>query len=180
MPAHELRHVKSFLGISYHFKNLTRLKIDFHASKQILKIRSIKKMKLNFTIKGKVKAKQSVKFGHNGIKYTPRDMVEYANLVRMSFINAYPDWNTGMLADKPLKAEINVFMPVPKSYSKKKTEQALQNEIRPTVKPDCDNIAKNINDALNGIAYPDDKQIVSLTVNKYYSSSEYVEVKITD
>ena len=137
-------------------------------------------MKLNFTIKGKVKAKPSVKFGRNGTKYTPKDMVEYANLVRMSFINAYPDWHACNFEDKHLKVEINVFMPIPKSYSKKKTEQALNNEIKPTVKPDCDNIAKNINDALNGIAYPDDKQIVSLTVNKYYSSSEYVEVKITD
>lgn len=137
-------------------------------------------MKLNFTIKGKVKAKQSVKFGRNGIKYTPKDMVEYANLVRMGFINAYPNWHACNFENKPLKVEINVFMSVPKSYSKKKTEQALNNGIRPTVKPDCDNIAKNINDALNGIAYPDDKQIVSLTVNKYYSSSEYVEVKITD
>ncbi len=137
-------------------------------------------MKLNFTIKGKVKAKQSVKFGRNGIKYTPKDMIEYANLVRMSFINAYPDWHVCNFEDKPLKVEIDVCMPIPKSYSKKKTEQALKNEIRPTVKPDCDNIAKNINDALNGIAYPDDKQIVSLTVNKYYSLSEYVEVQITD
>lgn len=136
-------------------------------------------MKLNFTIKGKVKAKQSVKFGRNGIKYTPKDMVEYANLVRMSFINAYPDWHACNFEDKPLKVEIDVCMPIPKSYSKKKTEQALTNEIRPTVKPDCDNIAKNINDALNGIAYPDDKQIVSLIVNKYYSRNEYVEISIT-
>lgn len=137
-------------------------------------------MYIEFEIKGKVKAKQSVKFGKNGIKYTPRDMVEYANLVKLSFINKYPDWNITNFADKPLKAEINVFMPVPKSYSKKKSEQALKNEIRPTVKPDCDNIAKNINDALNGIVYSDDKQIVSLTVNKFYANNEFVNVKISD
>lgn len=135
-------------------------------------------MEISFEVKGKVKAKQSVKFGRNGIKYTPRDMVEYANLVKLSFINKYPAWNIANFADKPLKAEINVFMPVPKSYSKKKTEQALKNEIRPTVKPDCDNIAKNINDALNGIVYSDDKQIVSLTVNKFYGNSEQVRIKI--
>ena len=46
-------------------------------------------------------------------------------------------------------------------------------------KPDCDNIAKNINDALNGIVYPDDKQIVCLSVNKFYSANEYVNVKIS-
>lgn len=135
-------------------------------------------MQVDFEVKGKVKAKQSVKFGRNGIKYTPRDMVEYANLVKLSFISKYPDWNIANFTDKPLKAEIDVFMPVPQSYSKKKTEQALNNEIRPTVKPDCDNIAKNINDALNGIVYPDDKQIVSLTVNKFYGNSEQVRIKI--
>lgn len=77
-------------------------------------------MKINFLIKGKVKAKQSVKFGRNGIKYTPSDMVQYANHVKMSFINAYPDWHACNLADKPLKVEINVYMPIPKSLSKKK------------------------------------------------------------
>jgi len=137
-------------------------------------------MNIEFKIKGKVKAKQSVKFGRNGIKYTPRDMVEYANLVKLSFINKYPDWDINNFTDKPLKAEITVFMPVPQSYSKKKREQALSNQIRPTVKPDCDNIAKNINDALNGIVYPDDKQIVSLTVNKFYSDNELVSIKISE
>lgn len=31
-------------------------------------------MQVDFEVKGKVKAKQSVKFGRNGIKYTPRDI----------------------------------------------------------------------------------------------------------
>ncbi len=137
-------------------------------------------MIINFEVKGKVKAKQSVKFGRNGIKYTPREMVEYSNLVRLSFINKYPDWNVKTFEDKNLKMNIDVFMPVPKSYSKTKKEKALANEIRPIVKPDCDNIAKNINDSLNGIVYPDDKQIVSLTVNKYYSDCEYVLIQVTD
>lgn len=136
-------------------------------------------MKVDFEIKGKVKAKQSVKFGRNGINCTPRDMVEYANLVKMSFINKYPAWSIAEFADKSLQVQIDVCMPVPKSFSKKKRLQALTDQIRPTVKPDCDNIAKNINDALNGIAYPDDKQIVSLCVNKHYSLDEYVKVLIS-
>ena len=137
-------------------------------------------LKIEFEIKGKVKAKQSVKFGRNGIKYTPSDMVEYANFVRMSFINKYPAWNIQNFTDKPLKAEITVYMPIPKSFSNKKRQQALTGQIRPVVKPDCDNIAKNINDALNGIVYPDDKQITCLTVNKFYSENEYVKVLISD
>lgn len=137
-------------------------------------------MRIEFEIKGKVKAKQSVKFGRNGIKYTPSDMVEYANFVKMSFISEYPNWDIQNFLDKPLKAEITVYMPVPKSFSNKKRQEALIGQIRPVVKPDCDNIAKNINDALNGIVYPDDKQITCLTVNKFYSESEYVRVKISE
>lgn len=137
-------------------------------------------MNIEFEIKGKVKAKQSVKFTNNGIKYTPSDIKEYANWVKLCFMNTYKTWNIQNFANKPLKVIIDVYMPIPKNFNKKKYEQALKGEIRPTVKPDCDNIAKNINDALNGIVYPDDKQITCLTVNKYYSESEYVCVKISD
>ena len=49
-------------------------------------------------------------------------------------------------------------------------------EIRPTVKPDWDNIGKIISDALNGIAYKDDAQVVSCTVEKRYSNTPCVEV----
>lgn len=137
-------------------------------------------MLVEFEIKGKVKAKQSFKIGRNGFKYISADVVEYSNFVKLSFLNKYPDWSIEALKDKPLKMNIDVYMPVPKSYSKTNKIKALANELRPIVKPDCDNIAKNINDSLNGILYPDDKQIVSLMVNKFYSDSEYVKVTLTD
>ena len=137
-------------------------------------------MRIEFEIKGKVKAKQSVKFTNNGIKYTPSDIKEYANWVKLCFMSTYKTWNIQNFANKSLNVIIDVYMPIPKSFSKKKYEQAFKGEIRPTVKPDCDNIAKNINDALNGIVYPDDKQITCLTVNKFYSESEYVRVKISE
>lgn len=137
-------------------------------------------MQLEFEIKGKVKAKQSVKFTKGGVKYTPSDIVEYSNYVKLCFINKYPSWNVQEFANKPLKTIINVYMQIPESYSKKKKELAKAGILKPTVKPDCDNIAKNINDSLNGVAYPDDKQIVSLTINKYYADSDCVIVTISD
>lgn len=45
-------------------------------------------------------------------------------------------------------------------------------------KPDSDNIAKAILDALNGVAYYDDSQVVGLTVKKEYGDSARVEVEI--
>ena len=54
----------------------------------------------------------------------------------------------------------------------------LDNKIYPTVKPDTDNIAKSILDALNGIAYKDDKQVVTLSVKKRYDEVPRVSVWI--
>lgn len=56
----------------------------------------------------------------------------------------------------------------------------LDNKIYPTVKPDTDNIAKSILDALNGIAYNDDKQVVTLIVQKWYAEVPSVSVMIKE
>lgn len=133
----------------------------------------------SFRILGKVKAKQSVKFGRNGIKYTPSDMVDYANWVKQCFIKDYPEHNPAELEGCFLVIQIYAYFKMPKGFSKKKRELAEKRFIRPTVKPDWDNISKNICDALNGIAYPDDKNIVDGGVHKYYSDYEYVNVDIT-
>ena len=54
----------------------------------------------------------------------------------------------------------------------------LDGHIRSTKKPDCDNIAKIILDALNGLAYKDDKDIVSCLIEKWYGDEPRVEVYI--
>ena len=129
-------------------------------------------MQLAFDITGKVVAKQSMKIGRNGIKYTPKEVKDYASLVRRCFLAKYPAWTYRYYEDTGLIIYISVFRAIPKSFNKRKTKEASVNYIRPTSKPDCDNIAKSICDALNGLAYPDDKQIVSLVVNKYYTECE--------
>ena len=50
---------------------------------------------------------------------------------------------------------------------KKKQKQALSGDILPTVKVDLDNCAKVVCDALNRVAFADDKQIVELYIKKY-------------
>ena len=52
--------------------------------------------------------------------------------------------------------------------------------MRPTVKPDCDNLAKSILDSLNGLAYQDDKQVVELSIKKYYAENAEVRVRLTE
>ena len=131
-----------------------------------------------FTVLGAAKAKQSVKFTKTGMRYTPKDVVTYANWVRNSFIMAYPEHKADVLNGYYLDVEIKAFFRVPESFSKKKKEQALNGYLRPDKKPDWDNISKNICDALNGIVYADDKAIVDGEVHKLYAEVDYVNVVI--
>jgi Holliday junction resolvase RusA-like endonuclease len=50
--------------------------------------------------------------------------------------------------------------------------------IRPTIAPDTDNYVKLLLDTLHGVAYDDDKRVVSITAHKYYSIDPKTEVKI--
>lgn len=50
----------------------------------------------------------------------------------------------------------------------------------PTKKPDIDNIAKSILDALNKLAYRDDTQVVTLHMEKHYAENPRVEVEIEE
>jgi Holliday junction resolvase RusA-like endonuclease len=76
---------------------------------------------------------------------------------------------------------INAYYSIPKSTSKKDRELIKQGLKKPTKKPDIDNIAKIILDSLNGIAYKDDTQVVSLTVHKiYYGNEPFVDVFIEE
>ena len=133
-------------------------------------------MKINFIIQGKVQAKQRPRF--NGkLAYTPRETVAYENWVKTCYIEKYKGQRP---LEKPLKVKIIAYYDIPKSTSKKKQQQMLNNEIFPIVKPDTDNIAKSILDSLNKIAYLDDKQVVKLEVEKYYSQAPSTVVMIEE
>ncbi|MEX5590971.1 RusA family crossover junction endodeoxyribonuclease, partial [Pseudomonas urmiensis] len=67
---------------------------------------------------------------------------------------------------------------IPSSTSKKNRIGMLNGDIYPTKKPDADNIAKAVTDALNGLAYKDDSQIVILSVYKQYGETPQVGVTI--
>ena len=73
-----------------------------------------------------------------------------------------------------------MYVEIPQSKSKKQKEKMLAGEIKPAVKPDVDNVAKSILDALNGIIYLDDKQIIKLDIKKIYAETSWTEVKIKE
>jgi len=65
---------------------------------------------------------------------------------------------------------ISARFPIPKSTTKRDRQLIMEGKLLPTKKPDGDNIAKVICDALNGVAYEDDTQIVKLVVSKIYTA----------
>jgi len=75
---------------------------------------------------------------------------------------------------------IVAFYQIPKSASKARQRGMKDWTIRPTVRPDIDNVLKIITDALNGVAYLDDKQIVGCSVNKCYAEAPAVLVTISE
>lgn len=140
---------------------------------------------VKFTVYGEPKAKGrprvSVRKSGDGEKtfaraYTPKQTVIYENQVKLEYESQcrsyrFPD-------DAMLDIRIFAYYGIPKNTSKKKRKLMLNGEIRPTKKPDFDNIAKIICDSLNGIAYQDDKLIVDGMFRKFYSEQPRVEVKI--
>jgi Holliday junction resolvase RusA-like endonuclease len=129
-----------------------------------------------FNIPGKIQAKQRPRF--NGkFAYTPKETVNYENWVKECYLL---DFRNEKPLEIPLRVKIIAFFEIPKSTSKKKRQDMLDNKTYPTIKPDTDNIAKSILDSLNGIAFLDDKQVVSLTVEKWYAEVPSVSVEIKE
>lgn len=135
-------------------------------------------MMCDFEIEGKPVGKGRPRFKRMGNfvqTYTPANTAEYEKLVRLRFQNA-----GGVITDKPVRVEITAFFAPPKSVRKKDKIEMLANRILPEKKPDCDNIAKIILDALNKIAYKDDAQVVELSVKKLYSEVAKVFVHMEE
>lgn len=108
--------------------------------------------------------------------YTPDATKAYESTVRASYINAAPPGER--LHVGPLRVEIVAYYPIPKSWSKVQKRTALAGETRPEVKPDLDNLAKAILDALNGLAYEDDASVTDLIIRKHYAEIGHVIVRI--
>lgn len=120
---------------------------------------------------GKGRHRTNMKTGHT---YTPEKTVNYENWVKQCFILS----DQKERLEGQMEAHIQAFFSIPKSTSKTKREKMLSGEIRPTKKPDWDNIGKVVCDALNKLAYGDDSGIVDGRVQKFYSDEPRVEVEL--
>ncbi|WP_341456301.1 RusA family crossover junction endodeoxyribonuclease [Clostridium merdae] len=126
------------------------------------------------------KARPRVVRAKNGMSmtYTPDKTVVYEELVRLRFKAATQGFRFS--DDAQLAMQITAFYPIPKSKSKRIQADMMAGVLRPTKKPDCDNVIKIICDALNELAYKDDAQIVVTQMSKYYGEIPRTLVKIME
>ena len=79
----------------------------------------------------------------------------------------------------PLSLRVDAFMAVPQAKAQKWKRGAIAGEIRPTTKPDLDNLVKQIKDCLTQMGvWGDDKQVVELCASKRYSDCPRWEIEV--
>lgn len=120
---------------------------------------------ISFVIPGSPRGKERPRATRQGRVYTPEKTVNAEALIKLLASDAMQGRD---LLGGPLEMTIDLVMPIPASFSKKKREQALSGVLMPLSKPDVDNCAKLVADACNKILYQDDSAIVRMALVKRY------------
>lgn len=124
---------------------------------------------------GEPKGKGRPRHTRSGVTYTPLGTRSY---------EAQLAWaaQVAMRGRKPLtgplRLSVTAFIPIPRSWSGKRQRMAAAGEIRPTSRPDYDNILKTM-DALNGIVWRDDAQIIDARCVKLYDERPRLKITVT-
>lgn len=143
-------------------------------------------MRVQFIVEGEIKSKQRPRLTTiNGYAraITAKETVEYENLIRMEYQRQCKGYYFGLL---PLQIRVEAYFKPPKDIKNQMEYvsklECMENKVICTKHKDFDNIYKIVCDALNGIAYEDDKQIwYDEGFQKFYTlGKERLEIYITD
>jgi Holliday junction resolvase RusA-like endonuclease len=80
----------------------------------------------------------------------------------------------------PILMDITFYLPIPKTTSGIKKRQMLNGRIYHIKRPDLDNLAYNVTNALKGIIYADDSQIIDMHFKKIYGEKPKIVVKVSE
>ena len=134
---------------------------------------------VTFTVDGDPVPKGRPRFARRGQfvqTYTDSKTLEYETHVAMRARHAIG-------SSEPLKGALSVFLylryAVPESYTKKRKEACLLGLEFPK-RIDLDNVYKSITDAMNGIVYVDDSQIVEAHIKKVYAETAGANIMVQE
>lgn len=130
-----------------------------------------KRLVMTIEPKPKERPRAAIIGGHARI-FTPKTTEAYEKEIRAAWIRA----NGDKPEEGPLRARIYFGLPIPKSETKANKLAMVLRKVFPVKRPDLDNLDKAVLDALNGVAYKDDCQIVTMLSKKNYAEAPYVKV----
>jgi Holliday junction resolvase RusA-like endonuclease len=138
---------------------------------------------LTFTVPGQPVAKARARTVVNRGRvhsFTPPKTANYENLVRMAFVEKYPNH---VPIEGPIMLSIRAFFMAPKYLMRKHAHEVAQETILHISRPDLSNIFKSVEDALNGVAFVDDSAVCVYGPDqsmKLYSVMPRVEITIRE
>lgn len=111
------------------------------------------------------------KVNRNGRVWTPKKFTKYESLIAAMYRETGCEPFCG-----PVMVKVDTYRALPKSRPKKVITEADR------YKPDADNILKIVLDALNGVAYQDDSQVVMVQMTKHPRERrvEYMVVEVSE
>lgn len=138
------------------------------------------KNKVEISIKTDAIGKGRPKFalvGGHAVAYTPKKTKEQEEFIRHEFIKHAGTDHADY--EGTVRIFIDVGYQISKSKSKKEQEFMRKNYWNVKKKPDLDNVIKLILDALNGVAFKDDSQIISIDATKSWMDDPITFIRLT-
>ena len=135
-------------------------------------------MKINLKIPLKPIPHQSVRMTRSGHTYQPKRILDYKESIRTAVREQLPSGFSVIEADTLIHVtKLHYCYAFPKSFSKKKKESGL---IFKHTKPDLhDNLNKPLFDALEGLVWERDQNVVSINdLRKYYAEEDGIILEI--
>ena len=135
---------------------------------------------VTFKVDGDPVGKQRARYAKRGNfvqTYTPDKTRNYESSIKEAAIQAM---GSNEILETPVNLYLYIRAPIPKSLPKKRLEACLNGLEKPIKKPDASNVLKSVEDAMNGVVYKDDSQIVNIHVTKVYSSVPGVDICVKE
>lgn len=109
--------------------------------------------------------------------YDPAKSRDYKSYVRLIAAQNAPD----SPVEGAIEFSLRIYRAIPKGMPKYKREAAKEGRLRPVTKPDVSNVLKGVEDALKGVWYKDDSQIVGFGVlGKWYDERPRIEIMMRE
>ena len=102
----------------------------------------------------------------NGHAFTPAKTKAAEEVIALAWRMKYGN----EVLEGPLLVELRFGMKAP----------AKTKDVVPQKRPDIDNLVKTVLDALNGVAYLDDKQVYKIEASKSWAEEPYTKVTIRE